>query len=147
MHARSSIGLMFRAKEYGMDDRRFDAWTRRRFGAGIAASGIVAAMASLANWTEPAGAKKKKKCKKNETRCGKKKCVKGECCPGKSCGEGFGCQRTVSGKAICIDLDFLAMCTQCNSNADCGSPLRCVKGGCGGSGVTAVCKRPCDAAP
>ncbi|MGH2616380.1 MAG: hypothetical protein ACRDJC_14145 [Thermomicrobiales bacterium] len=131
-----------------MDDTRFDAWTRRRFG--LTTGGLLASLLGLTALPDAATAKRKKrnrkKCKNNQKRCGTKKCVKGDCCPGKPCGEDCECQRTIGGNTICIDLTFIMMCTQCNSNADCEAPLRCVKANCGGGG-TAVCKRPCGSGP
>ena len=61
-----------------MDDTRFDAWTRRRFG--LAAGGVLAPLLGLAR-TEQAVARK---------RCRKlgKPCVIGgrRCCKGRTCG-------------------------------------------------------------
>jgi hypothetical protein len=129
-------------KEPPVEDILFDSWTRRRFG--LAAGGIAAVLASLA-LPDQAPAKRKR-CKKSEKRCGRK-CVKGSCCPGKPCGgdDFCRCGRTIGGKTICFQ-PIVALCEQCNGDADCNSPLRCIRAGdCGA--VTAICLPPCGAEP
>jgi hypothetical protein len=141
MRAPSPSNSMYRAKEHGMDEARFDAWTRRRFG--LTTGGLLASLVGLALAADDATAKRRrKKCKKSEKRCGKKKCVKGDCCPGKPCGEFCECLRTVGGRTICVARNVKLICEQCDSNADCNEPLRCVKTSCG-QGITASCLAPC----
>ena len=128
-----------------MDDRRFDAWTRRHFA--LASGGLLAALAGL-GWGAEAGAghhhHNSKKCKKNETRCGKK-CVKGECCPGTDCGGGgCACQRATNGKAVCLERQLIACngISECDSNADCETTERCIPSSCPGPQVN-VCVTRC----
>jgi hypothetical protein len=142
MRPSSPSDSMQHGKEHGMDDTRFDAWTRRRFG--LTTGGLFASLAGVAAVEDDAAAKRdRKKCKNGEKRCGKKKCVKGDCCPGKPCGELCECQRTVGGRTFCTALNIKVVCAQCDSNADCGEELRCVKtNGCGPN-ITASCALPC----
>jgi hypothetical protein len=72
-------------EEAVMDEARFDAWTRRRFG--LAAGGFAASLLSLAE-TEDAQTKKnrKKRCKKLGQTCKAKTKTKGrKCCGDLSC--------------------------------------------------------------
>ena len=97
-----------------MDDARFDAWTRRRFGR--AAGGLLTALIGLGT-AEQTAAKhhhKPKKCKKTETKCGKK-CVKGTCCPHTDCGLDCGCVRAVEGDTFCTAKNALVSCEQCKT--------------------------------
>jgi hypothetical protein len=101
-----------------MDETGFDAWTRRRFG--MAAGGLAASLATLANIRETA-AKKKKKPK------GLQCCIKGTKC-GETFGErdfrcctGFRCPVKGSAKPDCLCKSPGQFCTanvQCCSN-DC----------------------------
>lgn len=130
-----------------MDDARFDAWTRRRFGFGLTTGGLLASLVGLAAVADEAAAKRKrKKCKQNEKRCGKK-CVKGDCCPGKPCGEPCDCRRTVGGATFCVALNIKVPCIECTSTADCQPPRRCVKDAFCGPDVTAICRPPCGFQP
>jgi hypothetical protein len=132
-----------------MDDARFDAWTRRRFG--LAAGGLAVVLGELV-WGDAAAKKKHKhkhkrtKCKSQQTRC-HKQCFKGNCCPGKPCGAGGQecvCGRTSAGKTFCYE-QILALCQSCNSDADCTAPSRCVQvTGC--DEVTAICLPACGTA-
>jgi hypothetical protein len=103
-----------------MDETRFDAWTRRRFG--LAAGGLLAATLGLGFQGTSA---KKKHCGKHETKCGKK-CVKGTCCPDKPCGAGCACTRSLSGTFACIAEVPVACQTTCAKDADCGKHGHCI---------------------
>ncbi len=126
-----------------MDDVRFDAWTRRRFG--LATGGLVITLGGLARGEDATARRKRKKCGKNKTRCGKT-CVKGNCCPGKSCGPQCACRKTVSGKRFCAGTGIMPVCEQCDSDADCSDiTFRCVPTDpsvCGPV-ITASCVVPC----
>ena len=129
-----------------MDDRRFDAWTRRRFGR--AAGGLLAALAGLGAAETAAGKHKPKPCKSNATRCGKK-CVTGECCPGKACGpkgEHCKCHKTIDGQGFCANTREVPICAACHSDADCAtcsSNARCVQSKDRGSSNSGSCLFPC----
>jgi hypothetical protein len=101
-----------------MVDTRMGAWTRRRFGL---AAGAVLAGTGLGPITETA-AKRKKRCKRAQKRCGKK-CVQGACCPGKPCGPDCDCERTVEGDAACHTAGFVN--EPCTSSETCGAGRRC----------------------
>jgi hypothetical protein len=128
-----------------MTASRLAAWTRRRLG--LAAGG--AALLWLPAPDEDAAAKKMKKCKKSEKRCGKK-CVNGTCCPGRPCGGGeCRCTRTVEVRsfcklsdprlgAICIGAN---LCPECVSSDECGNGFKCVKDD--DFGVIPLCQPPC----
>jgi hypothetical protein len=125
-----------------LDDARFDAWTRRRFG--FTTSGLLATLIGLAA-VDDVQAKHKhkhKKCKKNEKRCGKK-CVKGNCCLGKPCGDQCECRRTIGGATFCVALTIKTACLQCASDADCEAPFRCVQADGCVPDATANCQPPC----
>lgn len=114
-----------------MEDHRFDAWTRRRFG--LASGGLLATLAGFGTdaGTDAKPDRKPKKCTRKEVKCGKK-CVKGECCPGKACDEACTCQRTTSGATACLS-DEVFLCdeaTACSKNSDCGRFGRCVPSDC-----------------
>jgi hypothetical protein len=132
-----------------MDDRHFDAWTRRRVG--LATGGLLAAALGLGAVKETA-AKQKKRCTKAETTCGKK-CVKGECCPGKPCGpkgEHCVCEKTIDGKGFCAATKIQLICRQCESHADCEgfeTFVPCVKTQDCGPTITASCRLPCGFQP
>jgi hypothetical protein len=114
-----------------MDDSRFDAWTRRRFG--LAGGGLLAATLGLGLRETRAKKHKPKKCKKRELTCGKK-CVKGECCPSDDCGGTCACGRTIDGTTACLG-EFEVDCqaaTGCTSNGDCFLQERCVPSDCPG---------------
>ena len=64
-----------------MDGTRFDAWTRRRFGA--VAGGLAGSLLMLAGHDDAEAKKKKKKCKKLGQPCqpgGKRKCCHHNLC-------------------------------------------------------------------
>jgi hypothetical protein len=115
---------------------------RRRLG--IAAGGL-AALLGLTRSPADARKRRRRKCKKNEKRCGRK-CVKGTCCPGKPCGSAGGppceCRKATDGRAFCAD-DLPALCEQCPA-AGCGANRRCVpETAC--AGITAICRGACPA--
>ena len=113
-----------------MDDSRFDAWTRRRFG--LATGGLLATALGLGLHETSAKKHQPKKCKKRELKCGKK-CVKGGCCPGTSCDDKCTCGRTTSGKTECLGvMDCQGPFTKCTKNGDCSITERCVASGCPG---------------
>jgi hypothetical protein len=133
-----------------MDDARFAAWTRRRFGlatAGLAAtrSGMVGLGAASAKHKHR-HRHKKKKCTTQQTRCGKR-CVTGDCCPDQPCGESgldCTCGRTSDGATFCL-APIVAVCKQCESSDDCNEPFRCVQVSDCGEAVTAICLPACGA--
>jgi hypothetical protein len=137
-----------------VDDARFDAWTRRRFG--LAAGGLASAILGLAAVGEGEARKKhrrkhkrkhRKRCKPGETRCGKK-CVQGTCCPGYYCGEACSCGRTVEGGSFCFTTAFESICRQCESSGDCGDEgFQCVQTDACGALITAICFAPCGFTP
>jgi hypothetical protein len=129
-----------------MDDARVAAWTRRRFG--LVVGGLAATLAGLADRDDAAAKHKhhhkhKKKCKSQQVRCGKQ-CVTGDCCPGQPCGESgqdCACGHTIDGAAFCFE-QSMALCQQCESNAECIEPFRCVQvSDC--DAVTAICRPAC----
>jgi hypothetical protein len=118
-----------------VDESRFDAWTRRRFG--MAAGGLLAALAGLGPGAATVAKKRKrKKCKKRELTCGKH-CAKGECCPGRqTCGEQCLCATTIDGTTACMAkvlLECPSAEPECAANADCLMTERCVDSGCPGA--------------
>jgi hypothetical protein len=134
-----------------MDDGRFDAWTRRRFG--LATGGLLAAVLGLAAVDEGAAKKHKHKhkhhhkhkpkktCQPDETLCGTA-CVAGTCCPGTACGANCDCFLTVEDTSFCSPTFALIVCEQCESSADCPEGFQCVPDtGC--PGLTALCYPPC----
>lgn len=129
-----------------MDDRQFDAWTRRRFGR--ASGGLLAGLLGIGRGSESIARhhhhNKSNKCKKSETRCGKK-CVKGECCPRSFCGGGeCNCLRATNGKTVCLARELIACpdVSECTTNADCNITERCIPTSCPGPRVN-VCATRC----
>ena len=134
-----------------MDDARFDDLTRilrrlsDRRAVALAFPGIfgLAALGGVLNAGDAEGKKKKKRCKKNQKRCGKKKCVKGNCCPGKSYGGDpeCTCARTTEGATFCVSTAAV-VCLICESSDECNPGQRCVKGVAEGPCCFAGCGAP-----
>ncbi|MGH2615535.1 MAG: hypothetical protein ACRDJC_09875 [Thermomicrobiales bacterium] len=99
-----------------MDDFRFDAWTRRRFG--LAAGGIAAAVLGIAPGTDTEARKKRRK---KKTRCKKL----GDVCAG-------GKRKCCDNRA-CVLIDNSLRCCKdegpCTDNFQCCSGL-CFQGSC-----------------
>ena len=112
-----------------MDDGRFAAWTRRRFGRVI--GGLLATLAGLGAGPLALARSRQqgKTCRPHHVRCGKH-CVKGTCCPGKACGSGCFCTKTVEGVADCFRAVPFACHTNCQTSADCGKDGRCIAAAC-----------------
>jgi hypothetical protein len=137
------------AKERGMDDVRFDDFSRALTTA-VARRGLLRGVAGIVVtggsglFLKSGGAvagRKRRGCRKGRKRCGKK-CVRGSCCPGKPCGGQFcSCRRSLAGKTFC-SLNLAVPCEQCPA-AGCEPGFRCVPGECGVAGVTAVCRPEC----
>lgn len=137
-------------EEVTMDDARFDAWTRRRFG--LAMGGGVAALIGL-SIPNDIEARKKKRCKTLKQGCQpgnkKKKCCTKQ---GLSCAKKFGLGAPYCCKQIqatctdisecCSDLDCAPVTglagdrccksvqSQCRVKTDCCGDLTCVAGKC-----------------
>jgi hypothetical protein len=115
---------------------------RRRLG--IAAAGLAALLGLHRSTAVDARKRRRRKCRKNEKRCGRK-CVKGTCCPGKPCGSAGSpvckCTKATDGRTFCENLDIASLCLQCPA-AGCGPSSRCIPVSCG-MNVTAACVAVC----
>lgn len=123
-----------------MEESRFDAWTRRRFG--LALGGGLAALGLGARGGTVAGKKKKKRCRKLKQACQSGNRNR-KCCNGLTCGEsvaipeGAHCCRKAQGicsdaseccsPALCDDgkCCFLEDAGPCTEDGDCCDELLC----------------------
>jgi len=104
-----------------MEDIRFDAWTRRRFG--LAAGGMLAALAGLGAVEETAAKHHhKKRCRKRQQTCSAKR----TCCNKDG---GISCE-PVPARLDCKAVAGSSCCGQpgasCSGKCDCCGDLACV---------------------